>query len=100
MRDGRKGQACARPAHDPPDTLLATQAKATRPTIKLDRADSPDEAEPDARALQAAGARRRRRARRGVHRVQIEPLRRRVALKVIKLGMDTRQVVAAGGPEG
>jgi len=31
---------------------------------------------------------------------QEEPVRRRVALKVIKLGMDTRQVVAASRPSG
>src|SRR5438874_4253583 len=30
---------------------------------------------------------------------QEEPIRRRVALKVIKLGMDTRQVIARFGPE-
>src|SRR6516162_8406904 len=29
---------------------------------------------------------------------QKEPVRRRLALKIIKLGMDTRQVVAGGGP--
>ena len=31
-------------AHEQPDTLLATQAEAARPTIKLDFADAPDEA--------------------------------------------------------
>ena len=31
-------------AHEQPDTLLATQADAARPTIKLDLADAPDEA--------------------------------------------------------
>jgi eukaryotic-like serine/threonine-protein kinase len=31
-------------AHDEPETLLATQAEAARPTIKLDLADAPDEA--------------------------------------------------------
>ena len=31
-------------AHDQPETLLATQADADRPTIKLDLSDAPDEA--------------------------------------------------------
>ena len=31
-------------AHEQPETLLATQAEAARPTIKLDLADAPDEA--------------------------------------------------------
>lgn len=30
-------------AHEQPETLLATQAEAARPTIKLDLADAPDE---------------------------------------------------------
>ncbi len=30
--------------HEQPETLLATQAEAARPTIKLDLADAPDEA--------------------------------------------------------
>ncbi len=29
-------------AHEQPETLLATQAEAVRPTIKLDLADAPD----------------------------------------------------------
>jgi hypothetical protein len=45
--------------------------------------------------LQAAGEGGRRRLRRGLCVAeQTEPVRRRVALKVIKLGMDTKQVVA------
>jgi eukaryotic-like serine/threonine-protein kinase len=30
--------------HEQPETLLATQAEAARPTIKIDLADAPDEA--------------------------------------------------------
>jgi len=33
-----------RAAHEQPETLRATQAKAARPTIKLDLTDAPDEA--------------------------------------------------------
>src|SRR6266545_1824562 len=59
-------------AHDQPDNLVPTQAEAARPTIKLYLAE------------------------------QTEPVRRRVALKVIKLGMDTKQVVGPvrGGAAG
>jgi eukaryotic-like serine/threonine-protein kinase len=82
-------------AHDQPETLLSTQAKAARPTIKLDLADAPDEAVGQMlgryKLLERVGD--------GGCRVvyvaeQNEPVRRRVALKLIKLGMDTKQVVA------
>ena len=82
-------------ARDQPDTLLATQAKATRPTIKLDLADAPDEAVGQTlgryKLLERVGE-----GGCGVVYIaeQTEPVRRRVALKVIKLGMDTKQVVA------
>ena len=47
------------------------------------------------RPVQAAGADRRRGLRRRVHgRADRSPVRRRVALKIIKPGMDTRQVIA------
>ena len=46
-----EGDACLRQrleallaAHEQPETILATQAAALRPTIKLDLADAPDEA--------------------------------------------------------
>src|SRR5437667_6193782 len=82
-------------AHDQPDNLLPTQAEAARPTIKLDLADAPDEAVGQTlgryKLLERVGE-----GGCGVVYVaeQTEPVRRRVALKVIKLGMDTKQVVA------
>src|ERR1017187_886553 len=82
-------------AHEQPETLLATQAEAARPTIKLDLADAPDEAVGQTlgryKLLERVGE-----GGCGVVYVaeQTEPVRRRVALKVIKLGMDTKQVVA------
>jgi hypothetical protein len=82
-------------AHDQPDTLLATQAELARPTIKLDLDDAPDEAVGQTlgryKLLERVGE-----GGCGVVYVaeQTEPVRRRVALKVIKLGMDTKQVVA------
>ncbi len=82
-------------AHEQPDTLLATQAEAARPTIKLELADAPDEAVGQTlgryKLLERVGE-----GGCGVVYVaeQTEPVRRRVALKVIKLGMDTKQVVA------
>ena len=82
-------------AHEQPETLLATQAAAARPTIKLDLADAPDEAVGQTlgryKLLERVGE-----GGCGVVYVaeQTEPVRRRVALKVIKLGMDTKQVVA------
>ena len=82
-------------AHDQPETLLATQAETTRPTIKLDLSEAPDEAVGQTlgryKLLERVGE-----GGCGVVYVaeQTEPVRRRVALKVIKLGMDTKQVVA------
>ncbi len=82
-------------AHDQPDTLLATQPAAACPTIKLDLEDAPDEAVGQTlgryKLLERVGE-----GGCGVVYVaeQTEPVRRRVALKVIKLGMDTKQVVA------
>ena len=82
-------------AHDQPDMPLATQAQAVRPTIKLDLADAPDEAVGQSlglyKLLEKVGEG-------GCSVVyvaeQTEPVRRRVALMVIKLGMNTKQVVA------
>lgn len=77
------------------ETLLATQAETARPTIKLDLADAPDESVGQTlgryKLLERIGE-----GGCGVVYVaeQTEPVRRRVALKVNKLGMDTRQVVA------
>ena len=75
---------------------LATLAEAPRPTIKLEFADEPaDEAVGRSigryKVLEKLGE-----GGCGVVYVaeQTEPVRRRVALKVIKLGMDTKQVVA------
>ena len=82
-------------AHEQPETLLATQAETARPTIKLDLADAADEAVGQTlgryKLLERVGE-----GGCGVVYVaeQTEPVRRRVALKVIKLGMDTQQVVA------
>ena len=93
-------------AHGQPDNLVPTQADAVRPredasarqagpTIKLDLADAPDEAVGQTlgryKLLERVGE-----GGCGVVYVaeQTEPVRRRVALKVIKLGMDTKQVIA------
>src|SRR5688572_8619266 len=83
-------------AHEQPETLLATQAEAVRPTIKLDLAEEP----PDEAVGQTLGRykflERVGEGGCGVVYVaeQSEPVRRRVALKIIKLGMDTREVIA------
>ena len=82
-------------AHEQPETVLATQTETARPTIKLDLADAPDEAVGQTlgryKLLEQIGE-----GGCGVVYVaeQKEPVRRKVALKVIKLGMDTKQVVA------
>ena len=82
-------------AHDQPDAALATAAPAGKQTIKLDLAEAPDEAVGQTlgryKMLEKVGE-----GGCGVVYVaeQTEPVRRRVALKVIKLGMDTKQVVA------
>jgi YD repeat-containing protein len=82
-------------AHEQPDTLLATQPEAARPPIKRDLPDAQDEAVGQTlgryKLLEKIGE-----GGCGVVYVaeQTEPVRRRVALKVIKLGMDTKQVVA------
>ncbi len=81
-------------AHEQPETLLTTQAETARPTIKLVLAAAPDEAVGQTlgryKLLERVGE-----GGCGVVYVaeQTEPVRRRVALKVIKLGMDTKQVV-------
>ena len=83
-------------AHEQPDNLVPTQADEDRLRIKLDLAEEP----PDEAVGQMLG--RYKLLERvgeggcGVVYVaeQTEPVRRRVALKVIKLGMDTKQVVA------
>jgi WD40 repeat protein len=82
-------------AHDQPDDLVPTQVEAARPAIKPSLADAPDEAVGQTlgryKLLERVGE-----GGCGVVYVaeQTEPVRRRVALKVIKLGMDTKQVVA------
>jgi len=81
-------------AHDATANLLHTAA-GQAPTIKLDLAELPDEAVGQTlgryKLLERVGE-----GGCGVVYVaeQTEPVRRRVALKVIKLGMDTKQVVA------
>jgi eukaryotic-like serine/threonine-protein kinase len=82
--------ACAEKEGDRPET--APDAKAT---MKVERADGPDESIGQKtgryKILEKVGE-----GGCGVVYVaeQTEPVRRRVALKVIKLGMDTKQVVA------
>src|SRR5262249_19135613 len=83
-------------AHEQPETLLATQAEAARSTMKAAFADEPaDEAVGQRigryKILEKVGE-----GGCGMVYVaeQTEPVRRRVALKVIKLGMDTKAVVA------
>jgi eukaryotic-like serine/threonine-protein kinase len=82
-------------AHDRPHTALAAVTVEARPTIKLDLADAPDEAVGQTvgryKLLEQIGEG-------GCGMVYVaeqkEPVRPKVALKVIKLGMDTKQVVA------
>jgi serine/threonine protein kinase len=85
-------------AHEQPDSALGTEVEAApvaKQTMKLDLADAPDEAVGQKigryKILERVGE-----GGCGVVYVaeQTEPVRRRVALKVIKLGMDTKQVVA------
>ena len=84
-------------AHDQPDELLGDAAgkPTVKATMKFDLADVPDEAVGQTlgryKLLECVGE-----GGCGVVYVaeQTEPVRRRVALKVIKLGMDTKQVVA------
>ena len=82
-------------AHEQPDALLPTTASAIKATIKLELPDVPDEAVGQTlgryKLLERIGE-----GGCGVVYVveQTQPVRRRVALKVIKLGMDTKAVIA------
>ncbi len=82
-------------AHDESRTLLATQIEAVQPAPLREIREIPDEAVGQTlgryKLLERVGE-----GGCGVVYVaeQTEPVRRRVALKVIKLGMDTKQVVA------
>jgi WD40 repeat protein len=82
-------------AHDTPEAMLPKVAPAVVATIKLDLADAPDEAVGTTigryKLMERLGE-----GGYGVVYVaeQTQPVRRRVALKVIKLGMDTKAVVA------
>jgi eukaryotic-like serine/threonine-protein kinase len=82
-------------AHEQSDGALAGHDEANRPTITLDLSELPDTAVGQTigryKLLERIGE-----GGCGVVYVaeQTEPVRRRVALKVIKLGMDTKQVVA------
>ena len=83
-------------AHDQPGTQVPTQIEAEQPLIKRDFVDDrPDEAEGQMlgryKLIEKLGEG-------GFGAVwlaeQKEPVRRKVAFKIIKLGMDTKQVVA------
>jgi tetratricopeptide (TPR) repeat protein/tRNA A-37 threonylcarbamoyl transferase component Bud32 len=82
-------------AHEAEDGLLAEPAPAAKGTMKIEFNDAPDETVGQKigryKILEKVGE-----GGCGVVYVaeQTEPVRRRVALKVIKLGMDTKQVVA------
>ena len=82
-------------AHDAPDELLTVPGTGVKATIKIELTDAPDEA-----VGQTLGRYKllERIGEGGCGTVyvaeQTQPVRRRVALKVIKLGMDTKQVVA------
>jgi WD40 repeat protein/serine/threonine protein kinase len=82
-------------AHDQSEGLLAEPAAGARGTLKIEFTDPPDEAVGQKigryKILEKVGE-----GGWGVVYVaeQTEPVRRRVALKVIKLGMDTKAVVA------
>ena len=82
-------------AHDQPEGPLADSAPAAAGTMKIEFTDAPDETVGQKigryKILEKVGE-----GGCGVVYVaeQTEPVRRRVALKVIKLGMDTKQVVA------
>ncbi len=82
-------------AHDEPDRLLPEDAAEAAATIKLNLDDLPVEAVGQTigryKLLEKVGE-----GGCGVVYVadQEQPVRRRVALKIVKLGMDTRQVVA------
>ncbi len=83
-------------AHEQSDGVLAPKAEPVRPTMKLEPADTP----PDEAVGQNLGHYKllQRIGEGGCGAVymaqQEEPIRRRVALKVIRLGMDTKQVIA------
>ena len=82
-------------AHDQPDNLVPTLAEAARPTLQQNLADAPDESVGQTlgryKLLEQIGEG-------GCGMVYVaeqkEPVRRKVALKVITLGMDTKQVIA------
>ena len=82
-------------AHEQPDGVLAETRPASRPTVRIEFTESVDEAIGQKigryKILEKVGE-----GGCGMVYVaeQTEPVRRRVALKVIKLGMDTRQVIA------
>ncbi|MBL9126704.1 MAG: serine/threonine protein kinase, partial [Verrucomicrobiales bacterium] len=82
-------------AHEEPERLLSTAAQPIRPLANLRLSPAPDEAIGQSlgpyKLLERVGE-----GGFGVVYVaeQSQPVRRRVALKIIKLGMDTQQVVA------
>src|ERR1041385_5110208 len=82
-------------ADEQSDGVLAEAAPAAKATMKLDLPDAPDEAVGQKIGRYKILERVGEGGCGGVYVAeQTEPVRRRVALKVIKLGMDTKQVVA------
>src|SRR5579862_9342453 len=83
-------------AADSPGELAAAVAPAVRPTIKLDFGDDPIES---VEGLMVGRYKLLQQIGKGGCGVvymaeQEEPVRRRIALKIIKLGMDTKSVIA------
>jgi len=83
-------------AHEQPEGPLADTAPAAGPTLKIEFADEPKDETIGQKIGRYKILERVGEGGCGVVYVaeQTEPVRRRVALKVIKLGMDTKQVVA------
>jgi len=81
--------------HSPSNTVIVEETDAARQTMKVKPAEGPDQAVGQTigryKLLEKIGE-----GGGGVGYVaeQTQPVRRRVALKIIKLGMDTKQVVA------
>src|SRR5437016_3611888 len=83
-------------AHERPDPVLDAQTDEANPTVKVDPPGDPVDAAVGVTIGRYKLLERVGEGGCGVVYVaeQTEPVRRRVALKVIKLGMDTKQVVA------
>src|SRR6266567_4171209 len=83
-------------AHERPDPVLDAQTEEAKPTVKVDLPGDPVDAAVGVTIGRYKLLERVGEGGCGVVYVaeQTEPVRRRVALKVIKLGMDTKSVVA------